>query len=673
MTSTSIVKREYPILIPYQIDFNTTTVGRHIRQTKRHVTWRFGFVHIPSLLEKKTGVACRGIELDIHLVWSVASRKHVLFMNNLMVHQTTPSSAIAVVPSQRFEHSLYVPEEILPGGHVIHIEAWALGFGSKSTPERQFTMTFDGQNYHTFSPVYLLGSSQMMNKYSLAIQKAQDKLSKESLTGSGSGHSGSGGSGSLSLGDRQKRDLRGNFQQRQNREHSQEHVRYWEQPTIPLPPNPNTTHGTYHRSNSSNGNQGGGYNHNHAHAAHTHTDGGGQKGRTYSNHASAPDLRHSDIPVARDDREEAAFLAQARLQSFRDLKQQNDQKMVMGISHNIFAKNQDEEEKFVAQARINSFRDLKGEDDNITVPSFARPPPVHAHGAKSPPRTSYPREHKQKQNLKPHLKAVQETKDLLDIDDGAEDLLWGKSGMVRSSSNVTLDTAIKTPEDDLVSLSSGFSGIYSHLDPNQNWKTQQNLSFRLQRPPVYSDTVAGDLIQPSPSFAAVAGGQQHSSMNGNVPGFNTSQASVQQSVNYAGRHMGYAPSVGSPSMQYQQQHQQQQQQYQQQQQQQQHQQQQQQHHHQQQFNSFKHGQQQPFQQTHMNQPPSQQYFPNSPPAPSFTQPNIGFTAAPPPTFESLNEAFGPSPSVAGGYSTNQSYQQQRQQQQHQQQYGTHTR
>lgn len=618
----SAIKRDYPILIPYQIDFNTTTVGKHIRQTKRHVTWRFGFAHIPSLLEKKTGVACRGIELDIHLVWSVASRKHVLFMNNTLVHQTMPSSAIAIIPSQRFEHSLYVPEEILPGGHVIHIEAWALGFGSHADPERQFTMMFDGQNYRTFSPVYLLGSPRMMHTYSLAIQKAQDKLSR----GSGqSDHELSGSGGLGSLGNRQKRDLRGDFQQRQNREHSEENKRYWEQPTIPLATNSNTTNGTYHRSNSS-GNHGG-YNQNQNHT--------GLKGRTYTN-ASAPDLLHLDIPVARDDREEAAFLTKARLQSFRDLKQQNYQKMEMAKSNNIYAKNKDEEEKYVAQARINSFRDLKGEDD-MTVPSFARPP---SH------RASYPREQKQNQNQKPHLQAVQESKDLLDIDDGAEDLLWGKSGMVRSSSNVTLDTAIKTPEDDLVSLSSGFSGIYSHLDPNQNWKTQQNLSFRLQRPPVYSDTVAGDLIQPSPSFAG------HQSMNGsgNVTGFNLSQASVQQSVNFAGRHMGFAPSVTSPSMQYQQQQQQFNK-----------------------FNSFNNGQQQPFQQPHMNQPPSQQYDSNSRPPTSFAQP-MGFTAAPPPTFESLNEAFGPSSSVAGGYSNNQSYPQQQQHQQQQRQpYGTHTR
>jgi hypothetical protein len=49
-----------------------------------------------------------------------------------------------------------------------------------------------------------------------------------------------------------------------------------------------------------------------------------------------------------------------------------------------------------------------------------------------------------------------------------------------------------------------------HLDPTQIWKTQQGLSFRLQNPPVYADTMAGDLINPSPSFQQpVAPNTQH--------------------------------------------------------------------------------------------------------------------------------------------------------------------
>eukprot|EP00979_Chaetoceros_neogracilis_P004505 scaffold787_cov285-Chaetoceros_neogracile.AAC.69 len=552
----SSIQRDYPIHIPYQIDFSTTTVGRHIRQTKRHVTWRFGFAHVPSLLANKTGVACRGIEIDIHLIWSVASRKHVLYMNNVLVHHSvSSSSSIAVVPSQRFEHSVLVPEEIVPGGHVVHIQAWALGFGHHAASDKQFILTFDGQDYTRFCPIYLLGSPQMMHTYASAIKKAQEKLSH--LAANPDNNS-STASASAFLGNRQRRDIHGSFQQTENNQQTKSNTRYWEQPTVPLPHKSSTgihnrSNGNYTTTNNNNGR------HN------------GNRERGYLN-SSAPSM-YPDIPVAQSDREEEDFLAQARLRSFRDLKNQNS-------------------------------RDFRGDD--MTIPSFARPP---VPKSRMPPHASYHREQK------PHLQVVKESKDLLDIDDGAEEYLQRPAGLVRSSSNVTLDTAIKTPEDDLISLASGFSGIYSHLDPNQNWKTQQDASFRMQRPPVYADNAAGELIQPSPSFS-------NQSMNGNVP--------IPQSVNYAGRHMGYAPSVNNYSMQNQWQQQQQQQ-----------------------NSTPNHGQNLSF-----------PYKPSSFTPAAFAKPNMGFTAAPPPTFESLNAAYAPSPGVAGGYSTNHSYQQQ---------YATHRR
>mmetsp|Transcript_125 Transcript_125/g.166 ORF Transcript_125/g.166 Transcript_125/m.166 type:complete len:412 (+) Transcript_125:88-1323(+) len=51
-----------------------------------------------------------------------------------------------------------------------------------------------------------------------------------------------------------------------------------------------------------------------------------------------------------------------------------------------------------------------------------------------------------------------------------------------TSSSITLDTCFEN------------SSTYSHLDPQQVWKTQNNVSFRLQtQPPVYSDNIAADL------------------------------------------------------------------------------------------------------------------------------------------------------------------------------------
>jgi hypothetical protein len=70
---------------------------------------------------------------------------------------------------------MYVPEEIVPGGHVIHITAWALGFGSHGSTDNQFSMTLDGQNYRDFYPMYKLGSPEMRNKYSVALEKRGKK------------------------------------------------------------------------------------------------------------------------------------------------------------------------------------------------------------------------------------------------------------------------------------------------------------------------------------------------------------------------------------------------------------------------------------------------------------------------------------------------------------------
>lgn len=49
-TMMHLLKTEYPILIPYQIDFQTQTIGKHISLTKRYYLWRFGFAHVSSII-----------------------------------------------------------------------------------------------------------------------------------------------------------------------------------------------------------------------------------------------------------------------------------------------------------------------------------------------------------------------------------------------------------------------------------------------------------------------------------------------------------------------------------------------------------------------------------------------------------------------------------------------
>lgn len=520
-----VVTRDYPVLIPYQIDFQATRVGKHIRQSKQHILWRFGFSHIPSLLSGKTGVACRGMELEVRLIWSVASGKHIIYLNNILIYQTPHSSSIKVAPAQKFEHSFNVAENVLPGGHVIHISAWALGVGSHASPEKQFTMNFDGQPYRNFCPMYLLGSSRMMKKYEIALKKAEEKLKRFPPGGPSSGsfsQSNSFDNAATVLGDRPKRTVNQNG--------------------MPFP----------------------------------------QKGgMTHHRRPSAPEMLPPDIlaaDVAKSDEEEEILIAQARANSLRDLREHNEQAQT-----GAFARDSQEQEKYIAQAKVNSFRDMRGIKDDFTVHSFARPPPSSRPVFRSS-----------------NLQSVQEGIDLLDTDHNS---LPGR-GLFRSASNVTLDTAIKTPEDDLMSLASG----YSHLDPTKSWQTQQNISFRLQQPPVYADTVAGDLIQPTPSLAPEksyhGGAYEHD-------GYGFASPPRPSPMNFAGRHMNYAP-----------------------------------------------GQQQPFAQ--MQQPPlypqqrspqwqkSSQYQVSSQQSysPQMSS-NMSFTAAPQPTFETLNAAFATPSNVAG--------------------------
>jgi hypothetical protein len=539
--------RDYPVIIPYQVDFQTTTVGKHIRQTKRHVIWRFGFSHIPSVLAGKKGVACRGMEIEVTLVWSIASGKHLLYLNNGLVYQSAPSSGLKVIPTSKFEHTFNVPENVIPGGHVIHIIAWAMGTGSHSTLDKQFKLFFDGQSYNNFCPIYLLGSPRMMMKNEIALNKAKEKLRRIS-EGGGNDDFGSQNSPidppGANMGDRPRwtnNTIQGGYNG------GRDQIR----PNMPLPPRGSSFHEM-------------------------------KSGIGYAQRRpSAPDLLSREF--AKSDEEENIMLAQARINSFRDLRAEQER-----ARSGMYPQSEREQEKFVAQAKVNSFRDMSG--DHMSIPSFARPPASPIHRA-PPARNPL------------NLQSVQEGIDLLDVNPRPD---VGR-GMVRSSSNVTLDTAIQSPDDDLLSLATD----YSHLNPNPSWQTQQNISFRLQRPPVYADTAAGDLIQPSPSMS-------NQSFYGNISGQSVDgfgrQAPPVQPMNFAGRHMSY-----SQQEQRQQQQQQQQQQ------------------------QIPQRQQYVHQQQATN--PTQQSQQQSV-GPQFSS-NMSFTAAPPPTFESLNAAFAPSPSVAG--------------------------
>ena len=155
--------QEYPAVIPYQIEFASNMTGRHIGFTKRRIRFKFGFAHIASVLEGKGGPECRGIEMEVQLVWSVTGGKFAVFFNLQQMHQSTNKGMTSKV-----DHTFVVPEGVFPGGHLIHISGQQMG---SSQEGHKFNLKFNGQSFFDFLKLYELGSPAMHNRYGGILSK----------------------------------------------------------------------------------------------------------------------------------------------------------------------------------------------------------------------------------------------------------------------------------------------------------------------------------------------------------------------------------------------------------------------------------------------------------------------------------------------------------------------
>jgi len=173
---SSRILQDYPLLIPYQIDFHPSSTGK-----KHHdMRWRFGFVNLQSLLSGETGASCRGLELDIHLIWSSASGKYFVYLNDVPFYQGDVPSHIM----NDFTVSFSLPEYAFPGNH--HIDLTVAGMPPN---ELQFSMQFDGQHYSSFCRIFEIGDARMLDYYRATIDDMVDKgiLSSDPYRGGGRG------------------------------------------------------------------------------------------------------------------------------------------------------------------------------------------------------------------------------------------------------------------------------------------------------------------------------------------------------------------------------------------------------------------------------------------------------------------------------------------------------
>jgi len=143
----------------YAIGFNFDACGKTIRSSKRRLRWRFGLANPEALAEGKTGAACRGIEHDITLVWSVNSGKVLIIADGKEVHF---SKSKHYSNTSVFEHSWETAEMNKKGkNHKYRILVHASTSLMDAKPGlRQYDLFVDGRSYYKFHWVSRLGSSR---------------------------------------------------------------------------------------------------------------------------------------------------------------------------------------------------------------------------------------------------------------------------------------------------------------------------------------------------------------------------------------------------------------------------------------------------------------------------------------------------------------------------------
>lgn len=166
--------KEYPAVIPYQIEFASNTAGRHIGFTKRRIRFKFGFAHIASVMEGKSGPECRGIEMEVQLVWSVTGGKFAVFFNLQQMHQSVNKGMTSKV-----DHTFVVPEGVFPGGHLIHISGQQMGASQEG---HKFNLKFNGQSFFDFLKLYELGGPIMHRRYGEILRKVRMQMDQGLIT-----------------------------------------------------------------------------------------------------------------------------------------------------------------------------------------------------------------------------------------------------------------------------------------------------------------------------------------------------------------------------------------------------------------------------------------------------------------------------------------------------------
>jgi hypothetical protein len=144
----------------YQIDYSNEAIGKYIASSKRLIRWSFGFSNSTAITKGKTGVACRGEEHDVVILWSVATGKCRIMYDNKEVYTSIRSGC------QKFEWKVETMWNVQGTTHMLKVIANVVpSFSSHNRADakvKQYDLQLDGMSFFDMPKIYELGFTKQL-------------------------------------------------------------------------------------------------------------------------------------------------------------------------------------------------------------------------------------------------------------------------------------------------------------------------------------------------------------------------------------------------------------------------------------------------------------------------------------------------------------------------------
>jgi hypothetical protein len=143
--------------IPYQIDYAVHNTAKTLGFSKKKVTFKFGFANESSIRQGLNGPACRGSEHELIFIWSLATGKRQLLLDNKDVHYSE-SGQNGWTTDRAWQHSFSLRDST---GATFRIHFSSQPASKEIPNSRPFDLRIAGISYFRFNQIYQLGTPEM--------------------------------------------------------------------------------------------------------------------------------------------------------------------------------------------------------------------------------------------------------------------------------------------------------------------------------------------------------------------------------------------------------------------------------------------------------------------------------------------------------------------------------